>query len=466
MRDLRQITISLDWPWLGSRLWLAAQVGAILFLLFCVGVAVVIFLALRIGSHRHGTPDYAGFYAAAIILNERSARELYDPDVQNQVLHTRVPGVPPTVRYPFAHAPILPFLLGPLARLPFAYSYAIWLTILACIAWIALLVCRGFLSWPARYVRPAILLSAALPPLAFEGWLAGQWAIVGLFWISVALRLLEDEKPFASGFALAMCLVKPTLLVFVLPILLVSGRLRLLAGVAVGGLVLGAVCLAIVGIDGLWAYWEMLTGYGRTMSGGAPGFKTFKHVDFHSFFLLLYGSPGWLPKVSLVVIASCFVPFLVAAWWSNAGRTPDGQTLALCATLTGNMLFSPYTPIYDVSLLIPNVLMTGTIIHRRWKADQEQDATVVFLVLVGLLISAAWATQPLARLYDFQPLTLVMLVWACFQMALVFQGVPASKSLDSTMKPPHMPHFQLAYEQRRERRGDGCRTQLPSLNNQ
>lgn len=422
-------TIPFDWRWLGARLWLAAQVGSILFILFCLGVAVTIAVDLRAGCHRRGTPDYAGFYAAAVILNEYSARELYAPELQDHVLHARVPGTPSSVHYPFAHAPVLPFLLGRLANLPFAWSYALWLVILAVIAGAALMLCGSCLTWPVAYVRGAILLAAAFPPLVFEGWLAGQWAIVGLFWIALALWLVRDGRPFSGGLALAMCLVKPTLLMFTLPLLLLSGQRRLLAGAVVGGLALIAVCLLIVGVDGARAYWELLTVYGRTMSAGAEGFKTFKHVDLHSFFVLLFGGPGWLPRGAVLAVAGCFVPLLLAAWRRSASRGGDGQVLALCAALTGNLVFSAYTPIYDVSLIIPNVLVTGDVLYRRSRSHGDRRPLAAFLVLVGLLVCSAWGTQESARIHGFQPLTLGLLCWACFQTAMAVRdptraGIP------------------------------------------
>jgi hypothetical protein len=411
--------VSLDWRWLASRSWLAAQAGSILYVLACLGIAVGIFLDLRAGRHGLGTPDYAGFYAAATILNEHTARELYDQDLQDRILHTRVPGALPDEHYPFGHAPIVAFLLRPPAQLPFAWSYVLWLAILAAIGWAGLTLCRSLLSCPATDVRGALLLAAAFPPLVLECWLAGQWAVLGLFWVALALRLVRDDRPFMGGFALAMCVVKPTLLMFVLPMLLLSGKPRLLAGAAVGGVALGAICLLIVGVDGARAYVDMLTVYGRTMSAGAESFKTFKHVDLHSFFVLLYGGPGWFPKLSVLAVAACFVPLLLAAWRLRASRGGDWQALALCATLTGNMVFSAYTPIYDVSLIIPNVLVTGDILYRRCQGQHDRRSVVAFQVLVGLLIGTAWGTQEWARLYGFQPLTLALLAWACFQLALL-----------------------------------------------
>jgi hypothetical protein len=412
---------SLDWRWLSSRLWLAAKVGSVLFMLFCLGIGVKIFLDLTSGRHGLGTPDYAGFYAAAIILNEHPASQLYDPDLQDRILHTRVPGMRPDIHYPFAHAPVVAFLLRPLAHLPFAWSYAIWLTISAAIAGAGLALCRSFLSWPAAQVRGALLLAGAFPPLVSEGWLAGQWCMIGLFWVALTLRLVREDHPFAGGFTLVMCVVKPTLLMFVLPVLLLSGRLRLLAGAIVGGLALAAICLLIVGVDGARAYADMLTAYSHTMSAGATSFKTFKHVDLHSFFVLLYGGPGWLPKLSVLAVAAGFVPPLLAAWWFRAGRGGDWLLLALCTTLTGNLIFSAYTPIYDVSLIIPNVLITSDIVYRHSKQQHDHRLIVAFLVFAGLLVCTAWCTQELAKAYGFQPLTLVLLAWGCFQVALAWR---------------------------------------------
>lgn len=412
----------LDWRWLGSRSWLAAQAGSLVFVLVCCGIGVKLFVDLRAGRHGLGTPDYAGFYAAATILNEHEASRLYDLELQDRILRTKVPGTLCEEHYPFAHAPLVAFVLRPLARLPFAWSYLIWWVILAVIGGAGLALCRSLLSWPPGGIRGALLLAAAFPPLVLEGWLAGQWAMIGLFWVALSLRLVRDGRCFAGGLTLAMCAVKPTLLMFVLPLLVLSGKPRLIAGVGVGGLALVAVCLLIVGLDGARGYWDLLTTYSRTMSAGAENFKVFKHVDLHSFLVLLCGGPGWLPKCGVVAAATCFVPWLLAAWWSRAGRDGDREVLALCATLTGNLVFSAYTPIYDVALVVPNVLVTGEVIYRRCQGQAAGRAKLAFLLLAGLLVFSAWVTQASARVAGFQPLTLVLMSWSCFQVAFAVRG--------------------------------------------
>ncbi len=433
--------VSLDWHWLAARGWLAAQLGSLVFVLVCLGISGRIFLDLQAGRHGLGTPDYAGFYTAAIILNEHEAGRLYDLELQDRILHARVPGVRSDEHYPFAHAPAVAFVLRPLARLPFAWSYAVWLAILAVITCTGLALCRSLVAWPADKTRGAMLLAAAFPPLAMECWLAGQWAVIGLFWLAVSLRLVRDGRWFAGGFALALCAVKPTLLMFVLPMLFLSGRPRLLAGTVVGGVALVAICLLAVGWDGARAYWDLLTVYGRTMSAGAPSFKTFKHVDLHSFFVLLSGGPGWLPKAAVLAAAAGFVPWLLAAWRVPAGQGGDRQLLALCATLTGNMVFSAYTPIYDVSLLIPNLLVTGDALERRRHGPGNRRPNFAFLLLAALVVGSAWVTQVTARLYGFQPLTVVLLSLACCQVTWALReplsaGTPrAACRLASAVRP-------------------------------
>jgi hypothetical protein len=85
-------------------------------------------------------------------------------------------------------------------------------------------------------------------------------------------------------------------------------------------------------------------------------------------------------------------------------------------------LISAYTPIYDVSLIIPNVLITGDIVWRHSKEQHDRRLIVAVLVLAGLLICTAWVTQESAKVYGFQPLTLVLLAWGCFQIGLAWWG--------------------------------------------
>jgi hypothetical protein len=359
--------------------------------------------------------DYAGFYVAATILDEHPPERLYDLAVQDRLYHRLLPERPAGESLPYAHAPLLAVVLRPLARLPYAWSYAAWLALAAGLVLAGLGLARraagaiGGDDW-----RLARLLVLTFQPLLMEGWLGGQMAVVGFFAVAAALGYAGRAQPFAAGAALALLSYKPTLLVLVPPMLLAAGPLRAAAGFAAAGLVLAACSLLAVGRSGCLAYADLLWSYAERTSGGSTGFKTFKHVDLNTFFTLLAGGPG--PPARLALLAAA-LPLLALAWRAGGRRGGGGdcRLLAWCATFSWAPVFNLYAPVYDTTLVLPGVLMTADVLARRSGGTLPPG----FRVLVALLVLTPWITQALARSAGFQPLTLVLLALGAYQIALV-----------------------------------------------
>src|SRR3954470_12778246 len=112
-----------------------------------------------------------------------------------------------------------------------------------------------------------------------------------------------------------MCLFKVTLLVWVVPMLVVAGRFRALAGFAAASLGLAAFSLLTVGPAGCLSYADLLLGYARNVTGHAPVFRTFKFVDIRSFCTLLLGGPSPAAQGAAVATALIGLPFLASCWW-------------------------------------------------------------------------------------------------------------------------------------------------------
>ena len=162
------------------------------------------------------------------------------------------------------------YFLRPLALLPFKWSYPAWLAILMGIALAGFGVIRRTAgAIPSYEWTTAFLVSLTFLPLLMECWIAGQVSIIGFFWVAIALRCMRLGRSFGCGAALAMCLYKPTLLLFALPVLALAGQLRVLAGFASGALGLAVLSLLTVGPSGCRAYLDMLAFYAPTMAGGA-----------------------------------------------------------------------------------------------------------------------------------------------------------------------------------------------------
>ena len=73
--------------------------------------------------------DYIGFYAAATILNTAAPDRLYDFALQDEIYHTVLPS--DEGHLPFFHPPFVALAFRPLARLPYAWSFAAWLLLSA-----------------------------------------------------------------------------------------------------------------------------------------------------------------------------------------------------------------------------------------------------------------------------------------------------------------------------------------------
>jgi hypothetical protein len=373
-----------------------------------------------------GTPDYAGFYVAAAILNQGQPERLYDEEYQYHLLHSLLPRAAGDVRYPFGHAPVIAFLLRPLARIPFDGSYRIWLVIVAAIALLSLGLLRGAArAIPRGDWSLIVLVSLTFPPLIVECWLAGQLSVIGLVCIALAFRSLRLGRPAACGLALAMCLYKPTLLLFCLPVLVLSGQGALIAGLAAGGLLLALLTVAAVGTTGSLAFLQMLATYTRHAGAGMPGFKVFKQVDLNSFLTLSLGphAPGGKLVMGLAFLAAAAI--LLRTWHSCRGGNEDSRILVMGATITWNSVFNLYTPIYDLSVLIPGLVMTADYLYRMTGPNRPRQSRL-FIVLMVSLIAGEWYSQTLARDHGFQLLTPILVIVGAYQLALARGAMTAA----------------------------------------
>jgi hypothetical protein len=385
-------------------------------------VVAQIVIGERDGHTPFGTPDYAGLYVAGVILDRGQPERLYDQDFQFALLHELLPGAAPDVRFPFGHAPVAAVLLRPLAALPFRWSYFLWLGLFPAIAVFGLALLRnGADAIPPADWKTTLFLTASFAPLTFECWIAGQLSILGFVAVAVALCCERHGRSFLCGTALGLCLYKPTLLLFALPILFLGGRWRLIAGIAAGAAAVALSSLAVAGWTGSASFLDMMAAYARHTSSGSEGFNSVKQVDLNSFVTMLLGGPTPIARWALIMSAVVAAAVLLPIFWTRR-LSLDRRVLVLCATLTWNAVFNLYTPIYDLSLLVPNVIMTADVLYRRPQSAGWRPGPI-FGVLVALAILVGACTQTIAAKYGFQPMTLVLIALGGYQAYLAAWGL-------------------------------------------
>src|SRR5205823_10006356 len=108
----------------------------------------------------------------------------------------------------------------------------------------------------------------------------------------VALALVEEDRgrPFSSGLALSLCLYKPTLLVLLVPMLVVTGRLQHIVGFAAGAAAQSVLWLLTGGVASIRAFVEELQWTISRTTAETQLFNPYRYVDVNAFVRLLpYG---------------------------------------------------------------------------------------------------------------------------------------------------------------------------------
>jgi hypothetical protein len=175
-----------------------------------VGLAVLAFAVLLSAASfatfdGHGTvfgpplgADFAGFYAAGILLNEYPPGRLYDSDLHDQVYHRVLPGTPPGEKLPYVYPPFFSLLFRPLALLPYAWAYAVWLACSVGLSLAALaLMRRGLEAIPHGEWPTVLILALSFEPLVLECRLGRQTSAEGSGSANDILSTLRMQVPWS-----------------------------------------------------------------------------------------------------------------------------------------------------------------------------------------------------------------------------------------------------------------------------
>ena len=371
--------------------------------------------------------DFTGFYVAGTILNQQESDRIYELELQDQLYHRLLPNAPAAEKLPFVYPPFFALLLRPFAALPYAWAYLAWLglSITLFLAGFVMTV-RHTPTLTADDQLTALLLCLSFEPLLIECWLGGQTSAFGLFAMVMALHLEQRGRPLAGGFALSLCLYKPTLLVLILPMLVLAGRWRILSGFTAGG----AICLALsclaVGWRGCLDYGALLTQFTHATAGNSTVLRTWKYVDVVSFVRLLEGrlSVGGWAAIFASTLTS--LVFLTSAWRrapASAQRTSHRtarNALLWSGTLTWTMVFNLYVGIYDTVLILPGLLLTADVLRREVSLERR-PFPATFKLLLTLLYVVPWFSPFFATHLRLQLDTLVLVATGAYQLALVPQ---------------------------------------------
>ncbi len=284
----------------------------------------------------------------------------------------------------FLHPPWTIWLFGLLGELPFNIAVVVWFLLAGLISLVAFSVCS---RWLASTLEPLgdnhSLFSS---PLSTKSWFLPFIfftfpPLLGTFWngqtnifilLGFALFILYERKKFdlAAGIALSLALVKPQLFIGFFAALMIfalrSGRLKIIAGIAIG--FIAQVCASLVIAPKIFNYFIEAASNMTTSSVTLPGASLAQTIYQLFPFQLVF------PLVSIAFTISVAIFALRA----NIQKWVE-HLLLICLPLS--LMSSPY--IWSHSLL-PLIFGYLWIAVHFYKHERIYLYVHIFFVTVGI----------------------------------------------------------------------------------
>ncbi len=215
--------------------------------------------------------DYLAFWSAGKIADEESFAQIYDFDNLRSIQTRELNRLGYLVQvddsgFSPIPAPILPLFIAPfqlLSRIPSDIGYWIW-TILN----FSLLV--GYLIFFLRKVDPEIKSLASSKKIipfmvlffpVINNLVEGQVNVLLMVCVGEFIRFVISKNPVLSGLWLGGLLLKPQLLVIIIPLILLMRNWKVLLGFFLSSFLILSISLILSGLVGmkeliyLWAGW-------------------------------------------------------------------------------------------------------------------------------------------------------------------------------------------------------------------
>ena len=327
--------------------------------------------------------DFAAFYAEGKVALKYPRSQLYNVELQDKEYSALMGS---QMSSPVAFTPWFTILLALFARLPYLVALALWTLISLTSLILGFWLTARSVGLPSSWNYFGSLACIAFPPYLFYTLINGQPSAFGFLILALTFFLQKSGRQLLAGLVLSFLTYKPTLVIFIGPMLLVTRQWKVMSGLVLGGIALVTVSLLWAGVEGAKGYFNLLGMYTRAINSRAEVFQTYKYIDNGAALRLLIG-----PQPILRLLLLLFALPLISLLWYRFGARPLSWSLAILCGL----LFNLYSPIYDCTLLIFAVMLIGVDTLETW--------------LIGALYLVPIVTVPIAKLTGIQLYTLVLI---------------------------------------------------------
>jgi hypothetical protein len=364
--------------------------------------------------------DFIYFYGIGHIANQYPLARLYDYALVLKITDSIFP-LHDLVWGPNPYPPYVALFFSLFAKLSFLPAYVLWmLTSLGFyLVGIAVTV-RGV--FPKEPLKTSLVFCFALGfyPFFICALKNGQFSTLAVLAVGLAIAQERSSRPILGGLALSLLVYKPTLLLIVVPMLLLTRRWKMLGGFFTGFAVLILVTTWFGGL-GIWStYLHSLSFFRRFIeSQGQSVLQLWEYVDFNSF---SYSIPGGRSAPALAILACISVAAtvaLAALLWRSANGASSGsrpaQDLAWAAALTWTLLLNLYVPVWDSILVI-----VALILALRALGELGWTVSASWIVVLALLMFAVtWNVVAKSNRHGTQLMMILLFAFGLIQLFLL-----------------------------------------------
>ena len=347
--------------------------------------------------------DYVAFYNAGGMVNEGRFTDIYDLEklrARETELLLSLDGQVEAdfVVNPIQYLPIfiLPFSL--LARLDFPVSLWVW-------QGVNLVGLVGYLWFFARKVsgkmpslQVTLLFLITLPVLLNFHY--GQVNVWLLICVGEFLRAAQDKKPYAAGLWLGGLLIKPHLLILLLPFLLIQKRYKEILGFSLSALIVLGLSFILVGVEGFVALKDIM--FEAAQGGVSSGYQYMMNWRMVSHYVELFSAP-LVGKVVLFALMAITAGLPLVIFRKKIAADSPHFAIAVLGVLAATTAVTYHIHVHTAMILIPILLylLEQGQINPKWVRG--------------------WSIGPIL-FYFFQYILAVLLLQGSLQKALAVLG--------------------------------------------
>lgn len=332
---------------------------------------------------RAGYQDFTAFYGGGLMVRYGQTASLYHLQAEFQLRHQVSPNILIPNSAPYIHPPFEALLFVPFTWFGYVPGYVLWS-----------LLSLGLLTWSLQIFRNTFTevggLSALFVALATAGWfpiarvlIQGQDSFVLLLILMLSVAHLEEDRDIAAGGILAFGLFRFHLVV-PMALLLAARRWRLLLGFLPVAAALAGLSAWMVGREGLMEYVMLLVRMEKTETPKAI-VATMPNLRGLVAALSIDGG-GRLAWVATAILSAAVMG--VALWQIRRPNTPIRVVFAVASVAAILVSFHSFS--YDLTLLLPVVLLLFSSEGRPTQGQTQRDTMLLILVFSIALASSEW----------------------------------------------------------------------------